>query len=208
MSSAGVDSMMSEPQTDVSTLEELLDRLEAVGDDDSDKISVNQVLETTGRRTFGPVLLIPGLIALSPLSGIPGTPTIVGLMVLLISGQMLVGRSEFWLPQFLLRRSVSRERFGKALKVLRPVARFVDGLIKPRLQGLADGPANYMIAAFCVLVALIAPLLEALPFAITGVGAAVTALGLALVAEDGLLTLLAVGFCIATLGIAVWALIG
>ncbi|MFA9477904.1 exopolysaccharide biosynthesis protein [Phycisphaerales bacterium AB-hyl4] len=183
--------------SDAESLEQLLAQL-ADADDDEQTISVEQVLDAVGRRSFGPVLLVPGLIALSPVSGIPGAPTVVGIMVLLITGQFLLGRSEFWLPQFLLRRSVTQSRYEKALKVLRPVARFVDRLVKPRLRWLAEGAAVYVIALVCLLLALTAPLLEAVPFAITGVGAAITAFGLSMLANDGLLALLAAGFCVAT----------
>jgi hypothetical protein len=181
----------------VSSLQELLDKLEE-STEGEDRICIEQVHKAAGRRSFGPVLLIPGLIAASPLSGIPGSPSVVGIMVLLISGQMLIGRSEFWLPGFVLKRSISQSRFEKALRVLRPVARFVDKLIKPRMRWFVNGIATYMIAVVCLLLALTAPILEALPFAITGVGAAVTAFGLALIGDDGLIALIALIICIAT----------
>lgn len=174
-------------------LESLLEAIES-GAGGSDNITIDAVMKATGKRSFGPMLLVPGLIALSPLSGIPGMPTIVGIMTLLIAGQLLIGRSEFWLPQFILRRSISRPRFQTAVGALRKVARFIDRLIKPRLTVLTSGAATYTIAGLCVVLASIAPLLELLPFVITGVGAALTALGLALISHDGLLALLALGF--------------
>lgn len=177
----------------IHNLQSLLDQIEKSTEGD-DSISVDAVLKATGKRSFGPMLLIPGLIALSPLSGIPGMPTIVGIMVLLIAGQLLVGRSEFWFPKFILRRSISRPRFEKAAGAMRSVARYVDKLLKQRLSVLTKGPATYTIAALCLLLSLIAPVLELLPFAITGLGAALTALGLALIADDGLLALIALGF--------------
>jgi hypothetical protein len=53
------------------------------------------MLKTVGQRSFGSLLLLPGLMALSPLSGLPGMPTLFGVMVLLITGQLLIGRNEF-----------------------------------------------------------------------------------------------------------------
>lgn len=184
-------------EEDITTLEGLLDRIDSENED-CDSITVERVVQAAGQRSFGPMLLVPGLIALSPLSGIPGMPTMVGMMVVLISGQLLIGRSQFWLPQFVLRRSLSRPRFEKAMKALRKVAGFVDRLLKPRLSFLVEGPATYVIAALSLLLAIAAPLLELLPFVITGVGAVLTCFGFGLLARDGALALLAFGFCIAT----------
>jgi hypothetical protein len=190
----------------ITDLAGLLDQLDAVSEG-KDEISVEAVLKTVGQRSFGSLLLLPGLMALSPLSGIPGMPTLFGVMVLLITSQLLMGRTEFWLPQFILRRAVSRSKLDKAVKTLRPVARFMDRLSKPRLRFLAEEPAVYVIAAFCLLVSLITPLLELLPFAISIVGGAVSAFGLALISHDGVLAMLAFAFCIAAVVIIVMSLL-
>lgn len=188
---------MSDEQGKPRNLEGVLDDVEGAAED-QDRVSIEAMQNVLGKRTFGPMLMIPGLIALSPLSGVPGTPTVVGMMVLLISGQFLLGQSSFWLPQWVLKRSVSRSRFDKAMKFMRPVARFVDHFIKPRLTVLVDGPAGYAIAAVCLLLAITAPMLEVIPFAITGVGAAVTAFGIALISDDGLLAFIALICCAGT----------
>lgn len=181
---------------EIRTLEELLDEItEAAAH--RDRISIGHVFEVVGQRSFGPLLLIPGLIAFSPLSGVPGIPTIVGVMVLLITSQILVGRREIWLPQFVLRRSISRARFDQAIGIVRRAARFADRLIKPRFSFLLGGATKYAIATFFLLLSLVAPLLEFLPFVISGVGAALTAFGLALLANDGLLALFALAVCVA-----------
>ena len=182
----------------ISSLQELLDELEGAGE--GDEVTIREVHEAVGRRSFGPALLIPGLLGASPLSGIPGTPSIVGILTLLITGQLLIGREEFWLPGFLLRRSVSRERFEKTIQKVGPAARVVDRVVKPRLEMFVGRTAVYVIAGLCLLLALTAPVLEALPFAITGVGAALAAFGLALVANDGVLALVALLLCVGTGG--------
>lgn len=197
---------MSQGENGVSNLQELLDRLDDASDD-SDRISIDDVHRAVGRRSFGPALLVPGLLALSPLSGMPGVPTTVGVMVLLVSGQLLAGRSEFWLPRFVLDRSISRERFQKAARVMRPVARFLDALLKRRLTIFSEGPVVHAVAAASLMLAVLAPLLEVLPFAITGVGAAITVFGLALIAHDGVMVILAILLCLAVAAIFVYFLL-
>lgn len=192
---------MSE-QREVDSLEALLDQLRELAAD-RDRVDVGAVHEAVGRRSFGPMLLIPGLLALSPLSGMPGVPTTVGVMVLLITGQLLLGRASFWLPAFVRRRSIARDRLEKVIRMLRPVARLIDRLMRPRLKWVTNGLGVYIIAATCLVLSLIAPFLEIVPFAITGVGGAITAFGLSLIADDGALAGVAFLLCVGVAGVAV-----
>jgi len=165
-------------------------------------VSIGMMIEAAGERSFGAMLLIPGLIALSPLSGIPGVPSIVGVMVLLLSGQLLIGRKKFWIPKIVSNRSVSRERFDKAMKYLRRLSSYVDNIFKQRLSKITQGVGLYTIAIICLILSLFSPILEVVPFAITGIGATLILFGLSLVARDGLLAILAICiFC----GVAVVA---
>jgi hypothetical protein len=121
-------------------------------------------------------------------------PTLVATTVILIAVQMVLHRQHFWLPQWLLKRTADRQKFTKAIHTIRPVARFIDRFLHPRLCGLTGRAGKYVIAAFCVVIALTMPPLEPLPFLATTAGAALTAFALALVARDGVLALLAFGF--------------
>jgi hypothetical protein len=122
----------------------------------------------------------------------------------LLGGQIVVGRRELWLPEWVLRRSVDARRFSRASAFLRPLARRVDSLFRPRLRILTGGGALRVIAGVCVLMALGAPLMEILPFTISAVGLAVSIFGLAILFHDGLLALLAFAACtgIAATGLA------
>jgi hypothetical protein len=183
---------------ELNNLEKVLDRLDQVGQG-QERVSLEAIVDIVGDRSFGPVLLVLGLIPLSPLSGIPGVSTAIAVMVLLVAGQLLLGRSCCWLPRWLVRRSVPRAKLERSLRLMRPLARFVDKLLRPRLTALTGSAATYTIAALCIIIALIMPLLEVIPFANTTAGAALTAFGLALIAKDGLLVLISVLFCGASL---------
>lgn len=187
----------SAPAATVAGLEELLDRLAATARREG-RVSVGEMLATAGQRSFGPLLLVPGLIVLSPLSGVPGLPTAVAVLILLVAVQLLWRRRHVWLPAWTLRRSVSSDMLQRAVRVLRPLARVVDRLTRPRLRVLADpeGLALYPIALLCILIALTMPPLEFVPFANSIAGAALTAFGLALIARDGLLALVAGVICV------------
>jgi hypothetical protein len=174
------------------SLEEMLERLGEAEPDEGDRVTLDAVLDVVGRRSFGPLLVAAGVIILVPLVGdIPGVPMLVGLVVLLVSVQLLFRREHIWLPRWILRRSISREKLCKGLGWLRRPARFVDRLLRPRLTVLTRGPAIYVVAATCILVAAATPAMEVVPFSATIAGAVLTAFGLALIARDGALAVTA-----------------
>ena len=222
-------------ETDVSSLEELLDRMaaaeqeraeadeeqaetdkeHAVADEEQagagqehEKVTLDALLDAVGRRSFGPLLLMAGLITLAPLVGdIPGVPTIMGIFVVLTAGQLLFHRDHFWLPGWMLKRSVKRKKLCKALDWLRKPARWVDRWLKPRLTIFIRTAGVHVIAAVSVAIGLAMPAMEFVPFSANGAGAALTAFGLSLIADDGLLAVIALVITVGTFGFVGYTLL-
>lgn len=173
---------------EITNLQQLLDRLDQAGNEQGE-VSVGAILGAVGHRSFGPLLLVAGLITLAPIVGdIPGIPTIVGVSVFLIAGQLLFRREHVWLPTWLLDRSLTCDKLRKLLKWLRGPARFIDRLLRPRLEMFTQPAA---IAIACIIIAAGMPAMEFIPFSANAAGAALTGFGLPLIARDGLPALLA-----------------
>jgi hypothetical protein len=173
---------------EVTNLEQLLDRV-GKATQGGGRVSLGAVLDVVGRRSFGPLLLLAGLVTLAPIIGdIPGVPTIMAVLVWLIAGQLLFRREHIWLPRWLLERSVAPDKLRQALKWLRRPARFIDRLLRPRLAIVTHPTA---VAIVCLVIAAAMPAMEVVPFSANIAGAALTAFGLALIAHDGLMALLA-----------------
>ncbi|MBB5319874.1 exopolysaccharide biosynthesis protein [Marinobacter oulmenensis] len=181
---------MNQPN-DPQSFEELLTRIRD-RTDGMEQVSVGDVLCAVGERSFGPVVLVAGLITLAPLIGdIPGVPTLLGLLVLLTLGQLMFQRNNIWIPSKLSNRKISRGKLVKGLEWMDKPARFMDRWTGARLCWLVRGPGQYVMALICMLVALAMPLMELIPFSANGGGLALMAFGLAIVARDGLLALIA-----------------
>lgn len=177
-------------------------------DADNKTVTLDAILDEVGHRSFGSMLLVAGLVTVAPIIGdIPGVPTIMGLFVLLAAGQILLHRDYIWLPEWMLNRSVKRDRFCRVLEWLRPAARFIDRGIRPRLTWFTRDAGLHFIAVACIIIAVAMPAMEMVPFSANGAGAALTAFGLSLIAHDGLLALLALSITASTLGIVVYNLI-
>jgi hypothetical protein len=179
---------------------DILDRLEQIARDEGE-VSLGKVVEALGNRSHGPFLLIPALIDISPVGGIPGLPTLLGAVIILVAAQMLLGRKHLWLPGFLARRSLSPEKTCKTTAKLRGLARFLDRWFHGRMPRLTKGTFVRVAAGLCILLALTVPPLELLPFATTAPMAAIAAFGLALLVRDGLLMIIATVLATAAVGI-------
>ena len=180
-------------------LEDTLDDALEVTDGE-DEVSVGELVDAYGTRSFGPALVLFGLLALfPPIGAVPGIPIILGAALLLFAVQFVVGRDHVWLPGFVTERSFERERLEKAEDKARTWLRKLDKLFTERLT-FATGPkAEKAAAVAAVLHALLMIPLEFVSL-VAVPGIALTAFGVGLMARDGLFML--IGFAATFGGIA------
>ena len=133
----------------------------------------------------------------------PGTSVFFALPLLIVSAQMVMGRSSPWFPAKLDRRGVTKELLAKLIGKMAWVEARIERIFKPRLPGLTGPAATRVIGLICFLLALIAaipvPLFHVAP------AVAIVMFGLALIYRDGALVIAAA--VAAVLSIAVDALI-
>ena len=169
------------------TLTHVIDQLEQAGG--GAHVTVQDILDATGDRSIMPVVLAISLVLVSPLSGIPGLPTLSALVILLVMGQAVFRREHLWLPGVLRNRKVPRARFDKALAWMRKPAAWIDRHSHPRLRILTMGPLRWLTLLVCMCVPMAWPFLELLPF-VTSFGAGALALmTFGLFTRDGLYVL-------------------
>lgn len=179
------DGSAAEPQ---GALSALIDKLRE-RTDRGEKISIGVVQQIAGARAAGPVLLLPALIVISPLSIIPGVPTLVGISTILVAGQMALGRDRLWLPKWLTERCIPARHSKRLLRFLAPVGGVADKVVKPRAPWTAGPLFQRLGASICVLVGCIMPVLEVIPFTSTWAASIIAVYALAITARDGFLAL-------------------
>lgn len=172
-------------------ISEILDRLEEAVQGDA--VSVAEIMDHLGQKSFAALILVPALIAASPASAIPGLTSAVALIVGLMVGQMLLGRDQAWLPGFLARRKLPSARVCQAVAWLRRPVAFVERFLRPRLSFLVKWPLIYLPLLACLAIALVMPLLEVIPMSGSIASAAIALVAAALLTRDGVLLLLAGG---------------
>lgn len=164
----------------------VLDGVEdGIGDDQ--KVSVGDVISALNDRGFGALCAVIGALAATPVIGaLPGVSIGAAALVLLVAGQHVVGRQSPWIPAVLAKRSFDRETFDKSVDKVRPYAKWLDRVVRPRLSWIIGGESERRIAAvaMCVLAVTMLPL-ALVPWGVFAPALAITALGIAITGRDG-----------------------
>ena len=165
------------PPTLSRDIEELLTLRE--GDD----ITLGDLVEAVGKRGFGILLLLLSLPSALPFPA-PGYSTPFGIMLFLLSLQILVGRKTPWLPQWACRRVIKRSTADVIISGGAKFFAFLERFIHPRYSSLTGRTGT----RFCALLLLIMSGLMILPIPLTNTLPAMVifCVGVALTERDGL----------------------
>jgi len=148
-----------------------------------ERISVEALLEPLQRRAFGFLLL---LLAIPNFIPVPlGIGGIMGVLVIALGLEMLVGLEHPWIPGFLRRRTMSREGLLRFLDRAEPITRRLEKVCKPRLQRLTRRPFTFVSGAIMILIGVLLAL--PIPFTNYVFGGMLIAFAFALVERDGAL---------------------
>lgn len=182
-------------------VEGILDKIEDAADQ-HDPLTLGNVMDILGQKSFAPVLLLIGLIMLVPgPADIPGVPVVLGLLVIIVVSQFALHRDHLWVPGWMEQWKVNAARAHRMVSWIRTPAHWIDRITRPRYQWVLNRLSGVLIGITCVLIAMTTPVLEFIPFSANIAGGAIAAFGLALLAKDGLLAGLAIGLSLTTFGL-------
>jgi len=186
---------------------DILDDLEELAEG-NEQVSIADTIEAFGERSWGPLIMVPALLEITPIGGIPGVPSFLALVVALVAVQMVIGHDHLWMPGFIENRCVEADKLEKAADKLRGPGKRLDRWFHGRWCRFTRNPwhkiAGVLILALCVTV----PPLELLPFASSGPMIAIAFFGLALMVRDGLLMLVATGLAVVSLVVGSYFALG
>ncbi|MEY8799952.1 exopolysaccharide biosynthesis protein [Leisingera sp. XS_AS12] len=169
---------------------EVLDDVSQIIEDNDGSVTVSRLAEELGHKSLSAVLAVPALAVVSPLSGVPLFSSTCGILICLVSGHMLFGRSNLWLPGWLGRKRIEGARAEKAISAMRRAANWLDRHASKRMQVVLSQPFISLIRLVCLLCGALMPVLEVVPFSSSILGAAVALLALSMLTRDGLIAVL------------------
>jgi hypothetical protein len=171
------------------TLPEIIDRvLDAA---QAEVVDLEAIIKSFGRASFTPILLLPALAVATPLSGIPLFSSLMGIIISLVSAQMLLRRRYLWLPRWVLVRKVKGDAVRRAFMRIRPAAVWIERRTAQRLRAFMHRPLIYIPQSLCLLSGMMMPPLEFVPFSSSVLGVGVAFLALGMLTRDGVVTMIA-----------------
>ena len=142
-------------------------------------ITIGTIVDALHDRGFGIIIILFALPnTIFPVAWVLGTP------ILLFSIQMMIGRQEPWLPEFMRRQTMNRETFAKIISYVVRYLSKIEAWLKPRWEFLTTDRMEKIIGLYMTVVTII--LLVPVPFgnALPSFGLAIIAAGL--LEKDGL----------------------
>lgn len=158
------------------------------------------LLEISQERMFGVLFVALALPMSVPLPHFGLTLPVAGVLVAL-AGQMLLGHRLPWLPSRVLNYDLRRGGLQRVLRFGLPWLRRLETVARPRLEIICTSLWGKVLLASAILLATV---LMVIPLPGTNAPPAVGILlvGVGLLEEDGLLSLVGVGVCLGTVLLA------
>lgn len=150
-----------------------------------ERLSFSELARQLHARAWGGLLVIFAAINVIPLP--PGASVFFAIPLLIVSAQMVVGRSSPWFPARIDRRGVTKDELRRLIEKMEWLEVRVERMFKPRLAGLTGSTATRLIGIVCFFLAL----LTMLPVVHVAPAAVIVLLGLALIYRDGALVIAA-----------------
>lgn len=152
-----------------------------------DRISLSELARQLRSRVWGGLLVIFAAINIIPLP--PGTNTVIAIPLVLVSAQMVFGRSSPWFPARVDRRGVTKQELQALIAKMGWFESRVERVFQPRLGRLTGATATRVIGLICLVLSLIA----GLPILMihNAPAVAIVLFGLALIYRDGVLVIVA-----------------
>lgn len=185
----------------VHALSDVLDQLEQSAHDDS--VTVEEIVEQLGHKSFAALMLIFSLLSTSPASAIPGLTAAVAVIVAILVVQMIAGRKSLWLPRFVTRRRMETSKLCKGIRWLRKPVHFVERFMKPRLTFLLHRPWLYLPLLLILALTLFMPFMELVPTSGSIASAVIALFAAGLLVRDGAMVVLSF-VVLAALPLVVW----
>jgi len=158
-------------------------------------LTVDEIRDRLDERAYGLLVLILAIPCLVP--GLYGVPQVVGLAILILAFQLLLGREEPWLPRWFLNLRARASWLEGMADFTEKRLGWLERLSRPRLRAFSVGPGERFAAIFMILstLTIVLPMTNTIP------SVALALLAVGLIQRDGLFVLGGAAVATAWLGL-------
>jgi hypothetical protein len=144
--------------------------------------TIGTLVDSLGERAFGALMFIFAVPNAIPTP--PGTSSILGLPLIILTWQLMIGRQSMWLPEAIRKRRISREVLESFVSWIMPIMGKLERVLKPRFglvvsSDLSERLIGLVTFALSLVLFLPIPLNNMLP------AAAISCIALGLAERDG-----------------------
>lgn len=150
----------------------------------SDRVRLADIVDMLGDRVYGLILLIFAIPSAIP-NPVPGITAILGLPLVIVAAQQVMGRPRPWFPAVLGNRSIATADFRRFVVQADPWLKRVERLLRPRFRFLVSPFGERILAAIALLMAVILTL--PIPLANLLPALSICFIALAMIEYDGLM---------------------
>ncbi|MEL6161436.1 MAG: exopolysaccharide biosynthesis protein [Cyanobacteria bacterium J06623_5] len=156
-------------------------------------VTLNEILEIAGERTFGFLFVLLSLPSALPIPA-PGYSTPFGIVMFLLAAQLIAGRDQPWLPEKFRKKGFERAQVQALIGKGIPWLQRIETVAKPRLTPVCTSRTGQMVIGIAIALMSISmmipiPLTNTLP----AIGIFVTGFGL--LDDDGAISLGGLTIC-------------
>jgi len=181
--------------------EKLSELLERLARDAGERVSMREIANALDDRSFGAFLLVFAVPNLIPLP--PGATMVLGLPMVFVAWQMVMGYQKVWLPRALADYTVDRATFQRMVTRVSPWLRSAENWVRPRNWPLDGAIRERLFGVFALILAITCVL--PIPFGNWLPALAVAVLGVAHTERDG--NCLALGVVSGIISVAIAAFV-
>lgn len=158
-----------------------------VKETNDERLSFTELAAQLDSRAWGGLLFIFAAINVLPLP--PGTSVFFAIPLMIVSVQMVLGRSSPWFPARIDRRGVKKTELERLIAKITGLEARIERVLKPRMASLTAPTATRLIGVACFLLAILAAI--PIPLFHMAPAAAILLFGLALIYRDGVVVIVA-----------------
>ncbi|MGF1518392.1 MAG: exopolysaccharide biosynthesis protein [Nodosilinea sp.] len=160
----------------------------------SSKVSLKEVLDLAGERTFGFLFVLLALPSALPVPA-PGYAIPFGIVIFLLAVQLIAGRTRPWVPEGWKTRQFDLATVQKIIGASIPWLRRLEAIARPRLTPVCTSlPGRTVIGVAIALMAISMMLPIPLTNTLPAIGIFVTGFGL--LDDDGVISLGGLVLCV------------
>lgn len=175
-------------------------------DERGDRITLVDILELAGERTFGFLLVLLALPSALPVPA-PGYSAPFGIVIFLLAVQLIAGRTEPWFPKWFRNRSLSLSQAQAFIKAAVPWLKRLESISCPRMSYLCTSRPGQIILG-CAIALMGISMMIIIPGTNTLPAIGVFVIGFSLIEDDGFIGIMGLTICLIAAALTTAIIIG